>query len=710
MTENTAIVEQPVATAAAELFPLGRLRRAPENVRTDAPNGDLPELAADIAGHGVLQNLVGYIEDADGKVQIYDASTDGFILVDPLFAIETGASPTVFIAAGGRRLGALHLLRDEHKAISDDYVVPVLIRSYEEAIELSLAENLARRDMNPVDEFRAFKRLLELHPGETTIEGLAKRFGYTERHIRQRLRLGDLHEDILLALGNGAITLDAAMAYASTRDTALQNRVFKTRCKQNWHNPSTIRSELSQASMTTDSIVYKYVGRKAYEAAGGTYDDDLFSVSGEGRMPTKLLNPEIVLELARPKIEKAVMTLAKKAGHVGVRLTDSLGIHGTAPKEAGLKLAQSFYEYAPNYRHVTVEQLLAAARKKKVATIAIGGLASEFTDKGEKVRPALAAQFLVATEDYAKIVPKAKGKPASPEEQEAQRRQEALERAITTRAFQMAVSDRLKENRLAGFLFFTTSRWMRDSVVTVDDAEVEALTMEMECRIPVAEIEERREAAKAAIAAENEEAEARRAREEALKKSTIDALAALGPILVARLQAERPPLLVYLPYEMELYRQTDDVSPDAVAYANVAPGDKDEADHTYTWAELAVTLAEDPLQFRWYDDIGGADADPELENGRMLDELPAVDGEPPNELLGTAPADAAETGVEAAGEPTADSGPSTADEPGSAASEAPAPAEGQIETEHGATSEPDGLADPGPVNEDLASSDASIEQ
>ncbi|MDG6746488.1 ParB/Srx family N-terminal domain-containing protein, partial [Staphylococcus aureus] len=162
-----------VAPTNITTIPFGRLKRAPENVRRTDIAADVESLADDIAAHGLLQSLIGYA----GATKI-DAQV-------------------VYIVGGGRRLQALDMLR-ERGTIDEAWPVPVLIRPEADAIELSLSENLARRDMNPADEFTAFAALMA--PGALSTNDLAKRFGFTETYVKQRLRLAALAPVVLDAL------------------------------------------------------------------------------------------------------------------------------------------------------------------------------------------------------------------------------------------------------------------------------------------------------------------------------------------------------------------------------------------------------------------------------------------------------------------------------------------------------------------------------
>ncbi|MBB3691488.1 ParB/RepB/Spo0J family partition protein [Sphingomonas sp. BK580] len=267
----SAAVVAAIAPSTPSLIELDRLRRAPENVRHIRVDEDVESLAEDITVHGLLTSLIGYEaswpEDAD----------------------------RVFIVGGGRRLQALELLR-ERGAIAGDFTVPVLIRNVELAVELSLAENLQQRTMSPVDEFHAFKALMDT--GRHSPAELAKRFGFTERLVKQRLRLAELAEPILDALANRQITLDTAQAYATVQDKARQEKVFKSHSRianPAWsHHPHNVRRDLQNNATTTATQLFKFVGAESYEMRGGDYEDDLFSEAG----PDRVLRDPSILEAA----------------------------------------------------------------------------------------------------------------------------------------------------------------------------------------------------------------------------------------------------------------------------------------------------------------------------------------------------------------------------------------------------------------------------
>jgi ParB/RepB/Spo0J family partition protein len=283
-----AAATKALAPTTITTIPYGRLVRAPQNVRKTDVAADVESLADDIAAHGLLQSLIGFA---------------GSTTID---------AKAVYIVGGGRRLQALKLLR-ERGTIKDNWPVPVLIRPEEEAVELSLSENLARRDMNPADEFIAFAALMA--PGNRSPADLAKQFGFTERYVKQRLRLAGLADEILDALREDKISLEIATEYARTADQALQSKVFKRECRPNnyqRHSLWNIRAAYGAEQLTEASIIFQFIDRDTYEREGGGYEEDLFTAVGEDA-PRKLAHGQIARDIASRCIEFQAMRVQTQA-------------------------------------------------------------------------------------------------------------------------------------------------------------------------------------------------------------------------------------------------------------------------------------------------------------------------------------------------------------------------------------------------------------
>ena len=239
---------------------LSQLALSPLNARKVKPS-QIETLAEDIAAHGIIQSLGVYEEE--GKFHVF---------------------------AGGRRYRALKHLQ-KAKVIGGDYAVPVTVRSKAEALELSTAENMSREAMHPADQVRAFAAMRA--DGHTQGE-IAARFGYSEGHVGKLLKLGSLAPALLTAMAKNELSLDSAKALCLTDDHAAQRAAFKA-CGDSSHS---IRRYFGEGKVKTSDRLFRFIGREAYEEAGGTITVDLFSEGSEGYAD----DPELVDLMAREKL------------------------------------------------------------------------------------------------------------------------------------------------------------------------------------------------------------------------------------------------------------------------------------------------------------------------------------------------------------------------------------------------------------------------
>jgi ParB family transcriptional regulator, chromosome partitioning protein len=96
--------------------------------------------------------------------------------------------------------------------------VPIVIRDVPEetALEMALVENLQREDLNPIEQARAFERLIEEFT--LTQEEVAERTGKDRATIANSLRLLKLEETIQDMLEEGRISAGHARALLSIND------------------------------------------------------------------------------------------------------------------------------------------------------------------------------------------------------------------------------------------------------------------------------------------------------------------------------------------------------------------------------------------------------------------------------------------------------------------------------------------------------------
>lgn len=175
-----------------KLIPLEFLQPNPDQPRKTFVEADLAELAESIADKGLLQPL----------------------LVRPL----PGPDERYQIVAGERRWRAAQRAR-LHEA-------PCIVRELtdRETLEIAIVENVQRSDLNPVDEARALKQLVESF-GHTQ-EDVARAVGKSRAHVANMLRLLALPRGVLDKLETGQLSAGHARAVATAPDPdALAERI-----------------------------------------------------------------------------------------------------------------------------------------------------------------------------------------------------------------------------------------------------------------------------------------------------------------------------------------------------------------------------------------------------------------------------------------------------------------------------------------------------
>src|ERR1700751_5815475 len=154
---------QKITLSTSRDIPFNKLVLSQSNVRRVKAGVSIEELADDIARRGLLQGpSVRPVTDQAG--------------------VETGMFE---IPAGGRRYRALELLVKQ-KRLAKTAPVPCVVRDSGIAEEDSLAENVQRAPLHPLDQFRAFLALREKGQSE---EEIAAAFFINVQVVKQRLRL-----------------------------------------------------------------------------------------------------------------------------------------------------------------------------------------------------------------------------------------------------------------------------------------------------------------------------------------------------------------------------------------------------------------------------------------------------------------------------------------------------------------------------------------
>jgi ParB family transcriptional regulator, chromosome partitioning protein len=160
--------------------PVELLHANPNNPRKHFAEEDLESLAKSLRDKGLLQPLV-VRPRPDGEFEI---------------------------VAGERRWRA-----SQRAGIHE---LPVLIRELDdrETLEIALIENIQRSDLNPLEEARAYRQLLEQYA--YTQQQLADAIGKSRSHIANTMRLMSLPDSIQRQIEDGSLTAGHARSLVAT--------------------------------------------------------------------------------------------------------------------------------------------------------------------------------------------------------------------------------------------------------------------------------------------------------------------------------------------------------------------------------------------------------------------------------------------------------------------------------------------------------------
>ena len=173
----TATAPAPVAapgeSGGVREIPIEEIERNPYQTRTRLDEVALHELAASIRSNGVVQPVV--VRRVEGRYQLI---------------------------AGERRWRASKLAGKQ--------TVPAIVKeaSNEQAMEMTIIENLQREDLNPIEQARAYERLSREFT--LTQEQMAQRTGKDRSSVANFLRLLKLPVEVQLDVESGGLSFGHA--------------------------------------------------------------------------------------------------------------------------------------------------------------------------------------------------------------------------------------------------------------------------------------------------------------------------------------------------------------------------------------------------------------------------------------------------------------------------------------------------------------------
>lgn len=175
-----------MTTEQVQELKLSQIEPNKNQPRTDFDKEKLEVLAESIQKYGVLQPIV--VKKLD----------NGFYK----------------IIAGERRWRASKLA-----GVS---TIPVIVREYDdrETMEIALVENLQREDLNPFEEARGYRELMDLF--SMTQEQVAQRVGKSRSAVANSIRLLSLCDEIKRFVLNKELTVGHVRALLATDNEAVQ--------------------------------------------------------------------------------------------------------------------------------------------------------------------------------------------------------------------------------------------------------------------------------------------------------------------------------------------------------------------------------------------------------------------------------------------------------------------------------------------------------
>lgn len=217
-------VAKPLPHAVQDDFleiPIGKIASNPQQPRHDFAQDELKELAESIKKHGIIQPLV-----------VTKIAPDQYELI-----------------AGERRIKAARMAGLPK--------VPVIVREdggEREKLEVALIENIQRKDLNVIEESRAYKKLSEEF--DLTQEEISERVGKSRSAVANKMRLLDLPVDIQRALIEAKISEGHGRSILAVENPEKQKSLFELILKNNL----TVRQTEDKAREVTVSTHKRRIG------------------------------------------------------------------------------------------------------------------------------------------------------------------------------------------------------------------------------------------------------------------------------------------------------------------------------------------------------------------------------------------------------------------------------------------------------------------
>jgi ParB family transcriptional regulator, chromosome partitioning protein len=278
---------------------------APAHENGAEPESELREIPVELIGPNPRQPRRDF--DEGSLVQLADSLRERGVLQPVLLRPVAGG--TYELIAGERRWRAAQLAGFD--------TVPAVVRVHDDAesLELALIENMAREDLNPVEEARACALLVE--ELGLTREDVGRRVGRSRVAVSNLLRLLDLPDEVLDLLAAGHLSEGHGRALLTAPDHDTRRRLARSAVQEGW----SVRQTEARAR---DNGRRAAPRRPAGEPADSAHPDQVEAARRLGDALGRVLGTEVqvaprgdgyrvVLELSDPGAAEA---LAERLGAV----------------------------------------------------------------------------------------------------------------------------------------------------------------------------------------------------------------------------------------------------------------------------------------------------------------------------------------------------------------------------------------------------------
>ncbi len=233
-------------------------------------------------------------------------------LLQPVL-VRPKAGGTYELIAGERRWRAARIagLKD----------IPALVRQREDAetLELALIENMAREDLNPIEEARACAALVE--ELDLTREQVARRVGRSRAAVSNLMRLLELPDEVIELLAGEALSEGHGRALLLAEDHGARRRLAHTAVGEGW-SVRTMEARARQSN-ASDGPARRGGGRAAGSSARAGHPDQEQALREIAEALESALGAEVQVRAVRDGGYRAELSFAtpEEAAELARRLT-----------------------------------------------------------------------------------------------------------------------------------------------------------------------------------------------------------------------------------------------------------------------------------------------------------------------------------------------------------------------------------------------------